>query len=235
MASRRARLVALGLLPRAAAAPPQNAVQLLRGAFVWRNGLDIDADGGRHAYAPPGSGLDGLDWLANAGTPGHYYGLACNAAGTPYEQGPADPAPGFYVSVTAYVDHTKSVNDPLRYVDAETVPYLVVPPDLTGLRGVHMGDYAIGLYGDKLVAGVVGDVGPHGHYGEASIAWAAGLGVPSSPKHGGCSRGVTCLVFPGSGKAWPRDMAEVAAQAQAMFQAWGGAAGVPWLAPQPNA
>lgn len=226
---------ALGLLPRAAAAPPQHAAQLLRGAFVWQNGLDIDADGGRHAYAPPGSGLVALDYLANAGSPGHYYGLACTSMGSPYVQVATDPAPGYYISVTAYVDRTKAANDPTRYVDAETQPYVVVPPDLTGAHGVHMGDLAIGLYKGKQVEMVVGDVGPHGHYGEASPASAEALGIPSSPKNGGVGRDVTIIVFPGTALPWPRDAADIKAAAQHMLDGWGGIAGVPWLAPQLNA
>jgi hypothetical protein len=39
-----------------------------------------------------------------------------------------------------------------------------------------------------------------GKYGEGSIALARALGIPSSPRNGGCADGVTFVVFPGSSK-----------------------------------
>ena len=57
------------------------------------------------------------------------------------------------------------------------------------------------------------DIGPRGKYGEGSIALARGLGIDSSPKHGGCSKGVTFYVFAGSSKGWPRSNDDVHAQA----------------------
>src|SRR5580704_6176725 len=71
-------------------------------AFFYESGMTIDADGAPNAYHPDNVGLDDL---ANAGTPGRWEGLAKDADGEPFIQGPADPFPGYYVSATALSDH----------------------------------------------------------------------------------------------------------------------------------
>jgi len=206
--------------------------QLVRGAFLWQSGFRVDADGSPRAYALPGSGLHGLDAIANAGHPGKWEGVFVNAAGDPVIQGPDDPAPGYCVSDTALSDHRYGDRDPRRYVNAETVPYVSVPPDLVH-RGVRMGDAAVVIHKGIIAGAIVADEGPHGRYGEGSMALAAALGLPSSPRNGGCSWGVTWLVWPGSRAtpAWPRDVVDFQAQALKLFASWGGVAGVPWMAP----
>jgi Fungal chitosanase of glycosyl hydrolase group 75 len=75
----------------------QNTVNCAKGK------LGIDADGSPHAYHPNGS-PPGLDYLANAGKPGNWYGIVTDnqkASGNPVVQGSSDPAPGFYISSTA--------------------------------------------------------------------------------------------------------------------------------------
>lgn len=220
--SRRSRLQLLGMVnARAAMAPSQRPV-MLRGAWTWTSGMAIDSDGAPNAYALPGSGLIGLDSIGNAGTPGHWYGLACDAFGKPYVQGPSDPAPGYGVSPTALVDHMRQGKDPRRYVDASMVPYLVTPPELIRDNGIRLGDLAAVKRLDKLAFAIVADVGPHGHYGEGSPALAELLGVPSSPRDGGCSYGVTYVIFPGScsAPAWPRSILEFQADAARRYAAW---------------
>lgn len=208
-------------------------VQLIRGAYLWQSGFAVDADGSPHAYAPAGSGLHGLDHIDNAGKPGDWWALVTNAGGCPVVQGDNDPAPGYCVSTTALVDPRFADRDPRRYVDSERVPYASVPRDLLGQRGVRMGDIAVAIYKGVAVGAIVADASPAGHYGEGSIALAAALGLPSSPRSGGVAFGVTWLVWPSSHAtpAWPRTNEDIQAQAVRMLAAWGGLAGVPWLAP----
>src|ERR1019366_5819990 len=92
-------------------------------AFFYESGMTIDADGAPNAYHPDNSGLDDL---TNAGTPGNWEGLAKDRNGEPFVQGPGDPFPGYYVSSTALADRTRPVRDPLRYVDASNIPYVVL-------------------------------------------------------------------------------------------------------------
>jgi hypothetical protein len=141
--------------------------------------------------------------------------------GKPYVQGIADPAPGYAVSQTALRDSSRLLRDPRAYVDAWEVPYVVAPPELLA-RGVALGDLAAVLYGGKITFAIVADVGPHGHYGEASPACARALDIPDSPRNGGATRGVTYIMFPGSRSvpAWPRATTEFQAEALRLFADW---------------
>lgn len=154
--------------------------------------LDIDADGACRAYHP--QSRHGLDDLVNAKTTGgEWCGIVTARDGEPVIQGPHDPAPGFYVSPTSL--HLRDENgelyalsDPRRYVDAATVPFMVVPPQIIkGVAGIVLGcrgritDTRTGRRVDVVVA----DAGPRTKDGEASIAAARLLGIPSSARTGG--------------------------------------------------
>lgn len=111
-------------------------------------------------------------------------GTKCNKSTDPYFQ----PETAF----------TQSNGKPLN---SETLPFVVVPlPSSiwnykdTGLRG---GDVVVMLKGDKMVFGVVGDLGPKEIIGEASYAAAVALGINPHPSTGGTSSGVTYITFPG--------------------------------------
>jgi hypothetical protein len=160
-------------------------------------GMMIDADGangqtgGVPVYAPPGYSPAPLDFLANAGKPGNWFGVVTDngaASGNPVEQGPSGPAPGAFVSATSYRWPTLGSKDPLAYVDAASVPYIVLPSHWRAqATGVVLGCKATVLdteTGKTLNAGVL-DFGPRAKLGEASIACAKFFGVPSSPKNGG--------------------------------------------------
>ena len=192
-------LITLGRVP----------IEEIVGELRWTAGLAIDADGCPRAYHP--SGWRGLDYLGNAGRPGRWWGIVCDSRGEPIVQGEGDPAPGFYVSPTSLCDRTRHIHDPRRYVDSATVPYLAVPSDLIRL-GVHLGDVALVTRGEKSTPAIVADVGPPDKLGEGSIALAEALGVPSDPRHGGCSSGVSVRLWRGSGTGWPREWGAVAAQ-----------------------
>ena len=84
--------------------------------------------GGVACYVPVDSGLTSLELLANAGYPGNWWGLACDAGGNPFIQQANDPVPGAYISTTSYQlrlmpdDVTpRTLNDPNRYLDAAGV------------------------------------------------------------------------------------------------------------------
>ncbi|PYL14101.1 MAG: hypothetical protein DMF43_02630, partial [Verrucomicrobia bacterium] len=125
------------------------------------------------------------------------------ADGDPVVQTDADPAPGFYVSTTSLEDPNCDQKDPRRYVNAEAVNFIVLPGRL-GL-GAKLGDFAVvirpatGAYDYAVYA----DVGPANKIGEGSIAVAAALGVPSSPKSGGVGHGIVYIIFSGSAQSWP--------------------------------
>lgn len=194
-------------------------VRVEHGAWCWTAGLAVDADGAPTAYAPPGSGLHALDALANAGRPGQWWGLVCDAQGEPVIQGDGDPEPGYYVSATAYADPNRPRTDPRRYVDSTRIPYVAIPPELRA-AGVHLGDLARVSYRDHWSPAIVGDVGPRHRIGEGSIALARALGINASPIHGGIGKGVSVVLWPSSTLGWPLVMDRIEARVVELWTAW---------------
>ncbi len=188
-------------------------------AFFYESGMTIDADGAPNAYHPDNSGLDDL---ANAGSPGNWEGLAKDADGEPFIQGPNDPFPGYYVSATALADRSKAVNDPTRYVDASRIPFVVLPGVMARQLGARVGDFAVvfNQRNGKISYAIFGDVGPYDRIGEGSVALAENLGIRSDARNGGARRGIVYLVFPGSGNGRPRTIEEINVEGQKLVQGW---------------
>jgi hypothetical protein len=110
---------------------------------------------------------------------------------------------GIIASMTWYRIPGKSADDPSAYVDAETVPYIVVPPLIVNkTAGVVRGCRARVKYGSKSVDCVVADLGPAKRIGELSIAAARSLGLPSSPRNGGTQQPVIHY------ELWPGQVAQ---------------------------
>lgn len=188
-------------------------------AFFYEAGMTIDADGAPNAYHPDNSGLDDI---ANAGSPGRWEGLAKDADGEPFIQGPNDPFPGYYVSATALADRSKALNDPARYVDASRIPFVVLPGTMARQLGARVGDFALvfNRRNGKMSYAIFGDVGPFDRIGEGSVALAENLGIRSDARNGGARRGIVYLVFPGSGNGGPRTIEEINAEGQKLIQEW---------------
>lgn len=148
----------------------------------FRAGMTINADGSPHAYHPAGS-PPGLDYLANAGHPGNWWGIATYPDGSPYIQNTGDPAPGFYVSTTAFQNPAYGVSDPRRYVDSERVPFIVLPSNFP--VKVELGAKCYVTYNGKRTGAIYADIGPRFQLGEGSIALAKVLGINPDPKRGG--------------------------------------------------
>ena len=155
--------------------------------------MDIDVDGAPNAYGPPGKKT--LDYLSNA----HYRArpkgeivgyLTEEDRDAPVVQGPHDPFPGYYVSTTDYVDRSRTnPKDPLRYVDATKINYVVLG-DEARRKGARVGDF-VAVYSRRhrrAVFGIVGDSGnPSG--AEGSLHLLQELGYPfKSGKTGSVER-----------------------------------------------
>lgn len=99
----------------------------------------MDADGAFRAYHP--DNRLGLDAIQHAGYPGNWWALATDngkPSGHPVVQGKTDPAPGYYVSMTAlFHPGNPNEHDPRRFVDAASIPYVVLPP--AGLKHANLG------------------------------------------------------------------------------------------------
>jgi hypothetical protein len=167
--------------------------------ILFTSGMTIDADGAPKAYAPRGSGLQALDNIGNAGHPGNWWALVTDRFGQPLIQGEDDPAPGFYISTTAYQRKGFGIDDPHRYLDSTQVPFIVVPGPLRHMVApVVLGCRAIvtNLETGRVIEAVVGDIGPDTHLGEGSIRLAQLLGIPADI-HGGRDFGIQYTLFPG--------------------------------------
>lgn len=195
----------------------QVEVEVTEKLVRWRSGMAIDCDGSPHAYAPLASGLKALDYLANAGKPGNWYGLIVGLDDEPIIQGANDPAPGFYISPTAFSDRTRPLHDPRRYIDSETVPYIAIPPDLVRLAGVKLGDLAMVLYNGVQCGAICADIGPRTRIGEGSVFLATQLHIPASPKNGGIPAGVSYTIFKHTTQPWPRPLEDIDTQTKALF------------------
>lgn len=209
-------------------------------ACLFRAGMMICADGAAEAYHPDGS-PPALDGTANAGRPGNWWGIVTDPNGRPYIQRQLDPAPGFYVSCTALVDaKVTDVRLPARYLDATTIPYVVLPGGdqvkyFSSRQPVRLGDMCL-VYNEKnqqMSAAIYGEIGPQKSLGEGSIALAKALGIPSNARKGGTfRRDIMTVVFPGSGNMQPKSVAEIESLTHKAFQSWGGLARLKRLALQ---
>ena len=172
------------------------------GCYVVENcPLNCDGDGangqtgGIACYVPEGSGLPHLDALENAGHPGDWWGIA-TCDGQPCLQGPNDPAPGAYISTTSYENRALAPNDPNRYLDAASVPFIVVPEHFRVLvPGVVMGCRCEVEYNGRVVPAMVGDVGPD--FGEFSLAVCLQFDPSANCHATSIESGVTIRIWPG--------------------------------------
>ena len=169
------------------------------GAILYRAKFAVDADGCPRAYGPNNTGLD---WTANAGYPGNWWGVVTDVNGDPIIQGPGDPYPGMYVSTTSLVQSGYSNSNPLRYVDSENIPYIALPSALQSLANISMGDlaYCRNTTNGNTSFAYLADTGPSGKLGEGSMFLANELGLNPNPRTGGTSQPIIdYVVFPQSG------------------------------------
>jgi hypothetical protein len=168
---------------------------------------DIDADGAngqngaRAAYMADDSGSEAL---ANGGMgirQGEVVGISDFFKDVVVVEGgkPKIFSGGIVVSKTAYHIRGEQDDTPKRYVDAETVPYVVVPPVIINrTQGVVRGCFARVTFKGRSVDCMVGDVGPRRKVGEISIAAARAVGMSASPRSGGeDNKIVEYEIFPG--------------------------------------
>ena len=195
-------------------------------AVIYRHGLAVDADGSPFAYHPKPDSGRGLDYLADAGHPGNWWGIATDngrASGSPVVQSSSDPAPGFYVSTTSLEDPQYGRTDPRKYVNASAIPFVVLPGHHNDFGG-HLGDLgAVCNFSNGRVAYVISaDTGPGNKLGEGSVALAKALGVNPSARSGGVGDGIGYCFFPGSGTQRPQTLDQINNTGAELFQKFGG-------------
>jgi Fungal chitosanase of glycosyl hydrolase group 75 len=115
------------------------------------------------------------------------------------------------------------------FLIAEYDPFIVIPVNILAATSdafaPKIGDYALVVYGEKIVPAVVGDGGPNFKVGEASLRIAKELNTRASPYNRPVSDlKVTYLVFPGSREPErkPPDYAAWRGKCSALVQEIGG-------------
>lgn len=152
---------------------------------------------------------------------------------------------GFFISATSLQNKAYKEDDQRRYLDSRLVPSLVLPRGSTFLsQGAKLGDLAFVIDPTTGLStfAIVGDLGPKGKLGEASIALAAAIkGVHIDPKTltGKQARKlvvpqkVVTLVFPGVAVKPPYDAAQIAEAAAPAIGNFGGLDRLKQCAAQP--
>jgi len=115
--------------------------------------------------------------------------IPTDQTGYPCIRGAESRYPGYFVAATTLQKSgVKTRGDgctPLSFIDAEVVPFFVLPHAATGRIGI--GDIVIGhlktTQGERVVYGFAADIGPAGQFGEASYAFARLLraDIPEAP------------------------------------------------------
>lgn len=206
-------------------------------ALGWTCKLAVDGDGHPQCYGPNGS-PPALDFLANAGKPGNWWGIATDSKGVPYVQKQGDPAPGFYVSTTALEDSGHPPQSQLRYVHSGNIPFIVLPSKPKFSDHQKLGDLVVCFNNDtgKSSWAIYADIGPSNQIGEGSIALNEALGLSGSCKTGGTDKEIIAMIyFPGSSLGWPvKPPLDPKTSAWKHFSDWGGYASAKELLPQIN-
>lgn len=167
----------------------------LDGRVFFTADADIDADGANGQNGAPAAYTvddSGSEALANGGMAREGDHVICvepwakDVVIVKADGNPRIFPGGIIASKTWYQIPGRDEDDPAAYVDAATVPYIVVPPlIIKNTEGVVRGCRARVTLGSRSVDCVVADQGPPGKIGELSIAAAEALGLPSSPRDGG--------------------------------------------------
>jgi len=225
-------------------AASQSAVRTIAGktiyadskAFWWTNGpMASDADGCAAAY---NAADNGIDYLANAGRPGNWWGITTNpSSGQPYTQGASDPVPGNYITSTSLANKLYGPDRQCRFVDACKVSFIVIPnsASLRSELNVAIGDFGVVIYKNTLMYTMYADAGPADKLGEGSVFLLDAVTVPAGQTIwnkaktrvvSGVSSGVSFVMFPrsGFGQGFVPTNREINKHAAGAFANWGGCA-----------
>jgi hypothetical protein len=100
--------------------------------------------------------------------------------GYPCVRGPESRHPGYFVAATSLKREASERADgcaPGRYLDAEQIPFFVLPGASFGQ--VNLGDIVVGYLTigaqERIVFGIAGDMGPFDQFGEGSVAFNRAL------------------------------------------------------------
>jgi hypothetical protein len=165
---------------------PFSFIYKLRGKAMSRKAdkeitvrMTVDVDGAPTSYGPDNSKALDFELNAHEGAKksGAIVGYLIDKNGKPITQGENDPAPGFYISQTGYVDiNNPNVTDPRRYVNAAEINYTLLAKRAKD-QGVETGDFCVvhAIKKNTTVFAIVGDTG-NSSGAEGSLALLQRLG-----------------------------------------------------------
>lgn len=175
---------------------PPGAIELPMAAY------HPDDRGSRLAWLPKGRGAMGLDAPENGVSrrTGGIVGWLTSPAGVPFVQTERDPAPGYYLSTTAFQDPSYPEADAHRYFDSAGAPGWVLPGHDLAKHGVELGDLAYVELGGVGIWCQAFDSGNSGHLLEISVDACHRLGLRDCARNGGATGGASITILPGSGR-----------------------------------
>lgn len=165
--------------------------------------MTINVDGAPTSYGPDSSkALDHeLNAHVGARASGKVVGYLTDQKGKPIVQGSNDPAPGFYISQTAYVDRNNpNERDPRRYVNAAEINYTLWAAKAKS-AGVKKGDFCVvhSLRTNHTVYAIVGDAGNStGAEGSLALLQRLGYAVKNGKAGGEDSKKIVVRYFANS-------------------------------------
>jgi hypothetical protein len=113
-----------------------------------------------------------------------------------------------------------------RPLDADAIPYFVMPKRFADRCGIRLGDVAAVVHRGHLEFAVLGDYGPSTKLGEGSIALHRALGhevIRNGRFHDeAIDEGVITIVFPRSGNRTPQTPEQIRAIGKELFVKLGG-------------
>jgi len=148
------------------------------------HGMAVDVDGAPTSYGPDNKKALDFELNAHQGAKksGKIVGYLTDNNGKPIVQGENDPAPGFYISTTGYVDiNNPRVTDPRRYVNAAEINYTLLAKAAAD-KGVKPGDFCVvhAVKKNTTVFAIVGDTGnSSGAEGSLALLQRLGFNVKS--------------------------------------------------------
>ena len=178
---------------------------------LFKADFDLDADGSPGAYNEANTGLLHNDNGRNKST-GEWFAVVTSDAQhkVPVKQGPGDPIPGNYISITSLELTDHPATDCRRYIDPDSVAYFVLPGGKNGAKKMKMklGDigFIYNITNKKGVWTIFADGGPAAIVGEGSMNLARQLSIPAKLDAKGRIRGgvdaasVVYICIPSSGK-----------------------------------
>jgi hypothetical protein len=196
-----------------------------KNAFFYNTRMGVTANGAPKAYHA--NDALALDYLSRAGKTGNWWSLVTDngtSTGKPLVQTSSNPAPGYYIGTTALNYQYRSAKDPRAYINASTVPYIVLPPSLAAKAKI--GDFAavINKKTGAVSYAIFAELGSEGKIGMASINAATKSGINSDPKTGGTtSADLIYIVFPNTGNGYGRSLYDIRTQGAAQLASFGGA------------